>query len=98
VIPAACGFRVGSNARDVGKRDFEAALERPELVRAPDVQRQLAFRYRQTAVSGAQTILLIFDKPQRLTRISLVFEETETERIQEFVLRWSGDDAPAVEF
>ena len=40
---------------------------------------------------GAQTIRLIFDKPQRLTRISLAFEETETERTQELVLRWSGD-------
>jgi hypothetical protein len=45
----------------------------------------------RAAVSGAQTIRLIFDKPQRLTRIALAFEETETERTQEFVLRWSGD-------
>jgi hypothetical protein len=30
-------------------------------------------------------------KPQRLTRIALVFEETEAQRTQEFVLRWSGD-------
>ena len=30
-------------------------------------------------------------QPQRLTRIALVFEETETSRTQEFVLRWSGD-------
>ncbi|MGB7898050.1 MAG: hypothetical protein WCF89_11405, partial [Candidatus Sulfotelmatobacter sp.] len=28
---------------------------------------------------------------QRLTRIALVFEETETERTQEFFLRWSPD-------
>ena len=41
--------------------------------------------------SGTQTIRLIFDEPQRLKRIALVFEETETERTQEFVLRWSGD-------
>ena len=40
---------------------------------------------------GTQTIRLIFDKPQRLIRIALVFEETETERTQEFVLRWSPD-------
>ena len=45
----------------------------------------------RAAVSGAQTVRLIFDKPQRLTRIALVFEETDTERTQEFVLRWSGD-------
>ena len=45
----------------------------------------------RAADSGAQTIRLIFDQPQRLTRISLVFEETESERTQEFVLRWSPD-------
>ena len=45
----------------------------------------------RAADSGTQTIRLIFDEPQRLTRISLVFEETETERTQEFVLRWSPD-------
>jgi hypothetical protein len=45
----------------------------------------------RAADSGTQTIRLIFDDPQRLTRISLVFEETETERTQEFVLRWSPD-------
>ena len=45
----------------------------------------------RAADSGTQTIRLIFDQPQRLKRITLVFEETETERTQEFVLRWSGD-------
>ena len=40
---------------------------------------------------GTQTIRLIFDQPQRLARISLVFEETETQRTQEFVLLWSSD-------
>ena len=45
----------------------------------------------RAAHSGTQTIRLIFDKPQRLTRISLVFEETETERTQEFVLPCSSD-------
>jgi len=45
----------------------------------------------RAADSGTQTIRLIFDKPRSLTRIALVFEETETERTQEFVLRWSGD-------
>ena|ERR1700758_403087 len=38
---------------------------------------------------GSQTIRLLFDRPQRLKRISLVFEEKETSRTQEFVLRWS---------
>jgi hypothetical protein len=45
----------------------------------------------RAAESGTQTIRLIFDQPQRLTRISLVFEEIETTRTQELVLRWSGD-------
>jgi hypothetical protein len=45
----------------------------------------------RAADSGTQTIRLIFDEPQTLARISLVFEETETERTQEFVLRWSPD-------
>ena len=33
----------------------------------------------RAADSGTQTIRLIFDQPQRLTRIALIFEETETE-------------------
>src|SRR5437660_1812305 len=45
----------------------------------------------RAASPGTQTIRLLFDQPQRLRRISLVFEETETERTQEFVLRWSPD-------
>jgi hypothetical protein len=45
----------------------------------------------RAAASGTQTIRLVFDEPQKLTRIALAFEETETERTQEFVLRWSGD-------
>lgn len=40
---------------------------------------------------GEQTIRLIFDQPQRLRRIGLGFVEPETERTQEFVLRWSPD-------
>ena len=45
----------------------------------------------RAADSGAQTIRLVFDESQALKRIALVFEETEIERTQEFVLRWSGD-------
>lgn len=40
---------------------------------------------------GTQTIRLIFDRPHDLRRISLVFEENEIKRTQEFVLRWSLD-------
>ena len=45
----------------------------------------------RAATAGRQTIRLIFDEPQRLKRISLVFEENDEARTQEFVLRWSPD-------
>ena len=45
----------------------------------------------RAATAGVQTIRLVFDQPQRLKHISLVFEEEQTERTQEFVLRWSTD-------
>jgi len=41
---------------------------------------------------GKQTIRLVFDKPQKITRIQLLFEDSEHERTQEFALRWSPDD------
>ncbi|MBF0102997.1 MAG: carbohydrate-binding protein [Desulfobacterales bacterium] len=41
--------------------------------------------------NGKQIIRLIFSYPQRLRRIWLKFVETETERTQEYVLRWSAD-------
>jgi len=40
---------------------------------------------------GTQMIRLIFDRPQKLKHIRVAFEETETPRTQEFVLRWSPD-------
>lgn len=43
----------------------------------------------RAANPGTQTIRLLFDHPQKLNRVSLAFEETETGRTQEFVLRWS---------
>jgi hypothetical protein len=45
----------------------------------------------RAAITGTQTIRLVFDQPQRLRRISLASEEHETKRTQEFVLRWSPD-------
>jgi len=45
----------------------------------------------RAAEAGTQTIRLVFDQPQRLKRISVVFEEKENGRTQEFVLRWSAD-------
>jgi hypothetical protein len=40
---------------------------------------------------GTQTIRLVFDEPQELRRILLVFEENEVTRTQEFVLRASSN-------
>ena len=45
----------------------------------------------RAATAGKQTIRLVFDQPQRLKRILLVFEENETARTQEFVMRWSAN-------
>ena len=45
----------------------------------------------RAAAPGPQTIRLVFDQPQNLKHISLVFEENKTTRTQEFVLRWSPD-------
>jgi hypothetical protein len=45
----------------------------------------------RAADAGTQTIRLIFDEPQKLRRIWLIFEDSENTRTQEFVLRWSSD-------
>jgi hypothetical protein len=39
---------------------------------------------------GEQQIRIIFDEPISLHRIQLRFHETESERTQEFTLRWSS--------
>ena len=41
-------------------------------------------------------IRLLFDRSQNLKHVRLVFEEKETSRTQEFVLRWSPDRENAV--
>ena len=46
----------------------------------------------RAAEPGSQTIRLIFDQPQRLKLILLVFEENKISRTQELVLRWSSDN------
>jgi hypothetical protein len=45
----------------------------------------------RAAQPGEQTICLLFDQPQSLRRVHLIFHESEQERTQEFVLRWSAD-------
>ncbi len=45
----------------------------------------------RAAVPGEQTIRLLFDAPQTVRKICLMFCEAESERTQELVLRWSPD-------
>lgn len=45
----------------------------------------------RAAQAGAQTIRLLFDEQQKVTRIQLLFQEDQHARTQEFVLRWSPD-------
>jgi hypothetical protein len=45
----------------------------------------------RAAQPGEQTIRLVFDRPQRVTRIWVLFIERDTVRTQEFLLRWSPD-------
>jgi len=40
---------------------------------------------------GPQTVRLVFDQPQKITRLHLEFHEDELERTQQFVLRWSSN-------
>jgi hypothetical protein len=40
---------------------------------------------------GTQSIRLVFHSPQSLRHIRLRFDEADTERTQEFTLRWSPD-------
>ncbi len=42
----------------------------------------------QAACSGEQTIRLVFDQPQTIKHIYLLFDELEQSRTQEFVLLW----------
>jgi hypothetical protein len=75
-LDRAASVEVTSEEKDYG---IESALVSGEM------------RGWRAADSGTQTIRIILDEPQKVTRIALVFEETETDRTQEFVLRWSAD-------
>ena len=43
----------------------------------------------RAAAPGQQLVRLMFDEPQNLRLIHLVFDEHEQERLQEYTLRWS---------
>jgi hypothetical protein len=45
----------------------------------------------RAAHPGEQVIRLVFDQPQSLHRLRLVFAEAQQARTQEFVVRWSAD-------
>jgi hypothetical protein len=44
----------------------------------------------RAAVPGQQIVRLLFNEPQNLRLIHLVFDEHEQERLQEYTLRWSS--------
>ena len=52
----------------------------------PDENENCGWR---AANPGTQIVRLVFDEPQKINRIWLVFEDVENTRTQEFVLRWS---------
>lgn len=51
----------------------------------------------RAATGGEQTIRLVFYQPQTIKNISLVFEENDTARTQEFVLRWSQNGGTSMQ-
>jgi hypothetical protein len=83
-------------SRGEGRLDVERAAVVEFTSEDKDYPLECAFisgeaRGWRAAVPGAQTIRLVFDQPTRLKLISLVFEENEVARTQEFLLRWSPD-------
>ena len=46
------------------------------------------------ATPGEQIIRITFDQPQNISKIFLVFEETDNSRSQEFTLSWQQVDQP----
>jgi hypothetical protein len=92
VTPTAESIR----ARGEGRLDVERAAVVEVTSEDKDFPVESAFvsgdaRGWRAAAPGSQTIRLIFDHPQRLRCISLIFEEGDTRRTQEFVLRCSSD-------
>jgi hypothetical protein len=84
-----------ARSRVEGRLDIERAAVVEITSEEKDYPVESAFVSGETrgwraAEPGPQTIRLIFDEPQRLKLVSLVFEEKETTRTQEFVLRWSS--------
>ncbi len=81
-----------------GQLDLERIAVVEVTSEEPDYPVESAFvsggtRGWRAAEPGPQTVRLLFDQPQKLRRIALVFEEEEAMRTQEFILRWSSNPA-----
>lgn len=90
---------VTSSATVLGQDEMWLDLEHTATVEVTSenkdfpIESSLAVEPRQgwrAAEPGAQTIRLLFDEPQEIRCISLVFEENEVRRTQEFALRAGG--------
>ena len=97
ITPTAPSIRT----RDEGWLDVERAAVVEVTSEDKDCPVESAFdsgdaRGWRASTPGTQTIRLVFDRPQRLRCISLVFEENEMARTQEFVLRWSPDGGSSI--
>lgn len=87
---------LGVRLHDKGWLDLDRAASVEVTSEEKDYEVESALVSEETqgwraANAGTQTIRLLFDHPQKLRRIALVFEEAETARTQEFVLRWSAN-------
>ena len=54
-------------------------------------------KFWRAAEDGEQTIRVVFDAPQNISRISLLFEENTVSRTQQFSLSWQRVDQASVE-
>jgi hypothetical protein len=63
----------------------EDAASPLENALTPDSKRWIA------STSGEQIVRITFDQPRHISKISLLFEETEVSRSQEFVISWLPD-------
>jgi hypothetical protein len=87
---------VDGPAADVDWLDLEQIAQVELTSEDPDHPIEAALGSRsgpgwRAADPGPQVIRLIFDRPQHLRRIHLVFQEDVQRRTQEFVLGWSSD-------
>jgi hypothetical protein len=83
---------------DTGWLDLETQARAEITSEEPDRPVELAFRPGEKSgwragEPGVQTIRLIFNQPQRVSRVRLRFSERNAERTQEFVLRWAPDQS-----